>query len=349
MELTHDSAHPRPQHSSRIRSLAFRHGSSLLAFFSHTNDGVCWRWYMNTPPPSAPPSHLIVAFAILYLVWGSTYLGIAVAVESMPPLLMGSGRFIIAGLAFYLLLRLCGAPAPTTQQWRSAAVSGLLLFLGGNGLVCWAEHIVPSGIAALIVAITPLWMTLLPWIAGRSERPTMQTLFGIGIGFMGVAILIGAPQQTADHNGLLLSMAAIVLATVSWACGSLAAKNLPLPSSPWMSSAAQMLCGGIGLGAIGLSLGEQLDLNAITTRSWIAFVYLTGIGSIIGFGSYVYLLKHSTMTRVSTYAFVNPIVAVALGWLIANEPINLRTGGAGLLIVIAVVIILKPAAAKKIS
>ena len=173
---------------------------------------------------SAPITQVAFAFFLIYVVWGSTYLGMAIAIESMPPLLMGAGRFIIAGAIFYLVLRLSGTPAPTAQHWRSASMSGLLLFLGGNGLVCWAEHVVPSGIAALIVAITPLWMTVLPWALGKTERPTSRVFLGIALGIGGVAILIGAPSTVADQLTLYLSMGAIVLASFLWACGSLAAK-----------------------------------------------------------------------------------------------------------------------------
>ncbi len=298
---------------------------------------------------SAPITQVACAFFLIYVVWGSTYLGMAIAIESMPPLLMGAGRFIIAGAIFYLVLRLSGTPAPTAQHWRSASVSGLLLFLGGNGLVCWAEHVVPSGIAALIVAITPLWMNVLPWALGRTERPTSRVFLGIALGFGGVVMLIGTPSAVADQQTLYLSMGAIILASFLWACGSLAAKALPLPESPWMSAAAQMLCGGIGMGAAGLLFGEHVDIAAVTVRAWTAFIYLTGIGSIVGFGAYIYLLKHSTMARVSTYAFVNPIVAVALGWLIANEPIGPRTIFAGALIIFAVILILKPAMVPKMQ
>jgi drug/metabolite transporter (DMT)-like permease len=253
---------------------------------------------------------------------------------------MSGARFIIAGTFFYVLLRLAGTPPPNKRQWQSAFISGLLLFLGGNGLICWALLVVPSSIVALLVTITPLWMTLLPWFAGRTERPRLVVFIGILLGFSGIVLLIGAPSTFSHQPSIYLHLSVIVVATILWAAGSLAAKAMPLPASPWMSSAAQMLCGGVALTAVGFAFGERVEVEVITMQSWMAFIYLTMIGSIAGFGTYVFLLNNTTMARVSTYAFVNPIVAVALGYFIADEPIGPRTVMAGALIIIAVVLIL---------
>jgi drug/metabolite transporter (DMT)-like permease len=301
---------------------------------------------MNAPSPShstAPTSHLIIAFAVLYLVWGSTYLGMAVAIETMPPLAMASVRFASAGALLMAVLRLTGTPMPTATQWRSAAITGSLLFLGGNGLVCWAQQIVPTGITALLIGATPLWMTMLPWFAGRSPRPRAMVLAGIALGIAGVVVLIGAPAPVTTSSALVGAMLVLILATMSWALGSLSARVLPLPASPWMSSATQMLCGAVGLGLASVLMGEHLHADHISLRSWVAFGYLVLVGSIMGFGAYVYLLQRTTMAKVSTYAFVNPVVAVVLGWLVLGEPITLRTLAAGMLIIAAVVLILRPA------
>lgn len=302
---------------------------------------------MTAPLPSrsataTPTAHLVIAFAVLYLVWGSTYLGMAVAIETMPPLAMAAVRFAIAGALLMLMLRLTGTPLPTALQWRSAAVTGGLLFLGGNGLVCWAQQTVPSGITALVIAITPLWMTLLPWVARRAPRPRALVLVGVALGIAGVTVLVGASDGADGARLVGGAMLLLILATMSWALGSLAGRVLPLPTSPWMSSAAQMVCGALGLGLASTVMGEQVAFGAVSLRSWIAFAYLVLVGSIMGFGAYVYLLQRTSMAKVSTYAFVNPVVAVVLGWLVLGEPVTLRTVIAGGLIIIAVVLILRP-------
>ncbi len=299
-----------------------------------------------SPPLPAKTSHLAIAFIVLYFVWGSTYLGMSIAAKSMPPLLMSSIRFIIAGSFFFAVLRLLGTPSPSKQQWKSALISGLLLFLGGNGLISIALLVVPSGITALLVTITPVWMTAIPWLAGRTERPRLIVVLGIILGFSGVAILIGTPSSFTHSAELYYYLVIVILATILWALGSLAAKAMPLPPSPWMSSAAQMLCGGIGLGLAGFATGEKFIVSEVSVRSWYALIYLTAIGSIAGFGAYVFLLKNTTMARVSTYAFVNPIVAVILGYFIADEPITSHTVVAGAFIIIAVILILRKAPAQ---
>jgi drug/metabolite transporter (DMT)-like permease len=284
---------------------------------------------------------LVIAFAVLYVVWGSTYLGVAIAIESMPPLIMTALRFGCAGGLSYTILRLGGAPAPTSEQWRSAALTGSLLFLGGNGLVCWAQQTIPSGITALLAGAEPLWMILLPWLAGRSPRPRLPVLAGIALGIAGMVALIGAPDPLASPGAHAGAVLVLILATASWALGSLATRTLPLPASPWMGSAAQMLCGALGLGLASLAMGEHLPVAAVSPRSWLAFAYLVLVGSIMGFGAYLYLLQRTSVAKVSTYAFANPVVAVVLGWLVLGEPVSPRTVLAGALIIAAVVVILR--------
>jgi len=297
---------------------------------------------LTTQTTSAPTSHLVLAFAAIYLIWGSTYLGMAIAIETMPPFLMAATRFAIAGGLLFAIRRWLGDPFPTLRQWRSAAIVGTLLFLGGNGVVAWAQHWVPSGIAALLITTTPFWMTMVPWVLGHAPRPGALVLSGIAVGLVGVGLLVGSPVGSAPTASLVIGSLAIIAASLSWALGSLWSKHLPLPGTVWMSSATQMLCGAVGLGVAGVIGGEatQVDLAAISLRSWLALTYLIFVGAILGFGTYVYLLQHTTMARVSTYAFVNPVVAVLLGWWFAGEPIGLRTVIAGVLIISAVGLIL---------
>jgi drug/metabolite transporter (DMT)-like permease len=245
----------------------------------------------------------------------------------------------------YVVLRLSGSPAPQKREWASACVSGGLLFLGGNGLVCWAEKIVPSGITALLIAMTPLWMTLFPWLAGHTARPSRIIFFALSLGIAGVGLLISGNLHSAHHHHYLLGVVVIIIASISWAAGSFAAKSMPLPTSPWMSSALQMIGGGLLLTLASISMQESWDISAISTRAWWSFAYLVIIGSLVGFGAYVYLLKHTTMARVSTYAFVNPMVAVLLGWWFIDEKITLHVLAAGILILSAVIIILRQAPA----
>ncbi len=294
------------------------------------------------PAIARPPTvHLVIAFALLYVVWGSTYLGMAMAVETMPPLLMAAIRFASAGGLLYAFLRLRGGARPGLRQWSSALLVGTLLFLGGNGVVCMAEQAgVPSGVAALIIATTPLWLTVLPWLARRSPRPHAAVFAGIAIGLLGVGVLIGGSGLASTSTRVVLGMLAILASSLFWALGSLWAKALPLPTSPWMSSALQMLCGSIGLALAGLLSGERLDPATISARSGWALIYLILIGAIVGFGSFVYLMRWSTPARVSTYAYVNPMVAVLLGWLFAHEAVTDRIIVAGGLIIASVVLIL---------
>ena len=304
---------------------------------------------MNAPVPPPPtavrPStaHLASAFAALYLVWGSTYLGMAIAVTTMPPFLMASARFLAAGVLLYAGCRLAGSPSPTLTQWRSAMIVGTLLFIGGNGVVSWSLHWVPSGVTALLIAGTPLWMAILPWLAGKAPRPRASSFIGIGLGVAGVGLLLGLPTGTAPSTMLLVAMLAVVGSSVLWATGSLASQALPAPSSPWMACAMQMLCGSVGLALVSALAGEpaHFDPGAVSLRSWLAFVYLVLIGAIVGFGAFVYLLRWTTPAQASTYAFVNPLVAVALGWLFADEQITTATLLATALIVAAVVVILR--------
>jgi drug/metabolite transporter (DMT)-like permease len=284
---------------------------------------------------------VLLAFAIVYLVWGSTYLAIRFAVETIPPLLMSGTRFLVAGGALYLwcLLRGDKTPSPTTVQWRAAATPGLFLIAASYGLVSWAELTVPSGIVALITAMTPLWMVLFSSIA-IARRPSALVIGGIAIGLGAQALLFdvgGAGHARIDPWGL----GAVLLAGISWAIGSLRARKADLPADAFLGSAMQMLTGGAVLVALGVLRGEgaHFTLADVSRRSALALLYLIVAGSMIAYSAYLYLLKATTPARASTYAYVNPIVAVFLGWLLAGEPFGLRTVAAMGLTLVAVLAI----------
>jgi len=284
----------------------------------------------------------LLAFGTLYLVWGSTYLAIRIAVASVPPFVAGALRFAVAGGGLYLFMRLRGAPRPAARNWGGAALVGALLLGGGNGLVCWAEQWVPSGETALIVASVPLWMTLLPWLGRRARAPHPAALVGIALGLVGVATLVSgaaaAGRGTPAGAALLAGRIGLLVACLSWAVGSLWSRSLPLPGEAAVATALEMLTASPILAAAALAHGEWQRFHpaAVPARAWAALAYLVLFGSLAGFGSYVFLLKHATPARASTYAFVNPLVAVILGSLLAGEAIGPRTGLAALLIVSAV-------------
>jgi drug/metabolite transporter (DMT)-like permease len=293
----------------------------------------------TTPSRSA----LLLAFATLYLVWGSTYLAIRIAVVSVPPFVAGALRFAVAGGGLYLFLRLRGLPRPSPRSWGAAALVGALLLGSGNGLVCWAEQWVPSGETALIVATVPLWMTLLPWLGGRARAPHPAALVGIALGLCGVATLVGggaASGRTTTPAGaaLMAGRIGLLVACLSWALGSLWSRRLPLPRQAAMATALQMLTASPILALAALARGEwgRFHPATVAPAAWLALAYLVVFGSLAGFGSYVYLLKHASPARASTYAFVNPLVAVVLGSVVAGETVSPRTGLAALLIVTAV-------------
>lgn len=284
---------------------------------------------------------LVLAFAAIYLIWGSTYLGIRVAIETMPPFLMAAARFIIAGSVLFAILKLRGARWPTAHQWTANAVIGTLLLLGGNGLVVWAELTIPSGITALLIGIGPLFIVMTEWAWPGGTRPTTITMAALLLGFAGVTWL-AAPWENSAGGGLdPAGVVAILGACFFWAIGSIYSRHAKHGADPFMAASLQMLSGGAALAITALFHGDfgQLDFASITPRGWGALAYLIGIGSLVGFSTFVWLMKHSTPARVATYAYVNPVVAVFLGWLILAEPIGPRTLVASAIIIAAVVII----------
>jgi drug/metabolite transporter (DMT)-like permease len=285
---------------------------------------------------------LIAAFAAVYVIWGSTYLAIAVGIESFPTLLLPAARHLMAGLILYPLLRWKTGIKPTRTQWRTAIITGLLLLLIGNGGVCLAERTVPSGVAALLVALVSFWMVLLDWLRPGGMRPVPRVVASLILGFGGLLLLVGPAHLGGAERVNPAGAAILVVGSLAWAWGSIYSKHHDLPSSPLLGVAMQSLAGGAALWVVGLLAGEgrQLHLSAVTTRSWIAFAYLVLFGSGVGFTAYVYILKRSSASRVATYAFVNPVVALFLGWLGAGETITLRTALAAAVILSAVLLVI---------
>jgi len=262
----------------------------------------------------------------VYIVWGSTYLAIRFAVQTMPPFLMAATRFLIAGVVLFVFRRARGDAAPSDGEWRSAAIIGLLLLLGGNGGVVWAEQRVNSGHAALMIGATPLWMVLFDSLRPGGKRPGALTIASVLIGFAGLVSLIGVGASNADRIDPIGAVA-LILATLSWAAGSLYSRKAALPVSPLLGTGMEMVIGGLGLLALGTLTGEwgRLNLSAISEQSWWGLVYLIVFGSWVGFGSYTWLLRVAPTSLVSTYAYVNPIVAVFMGNWLAAEPLTPRT------------------------
>jgi drug/metabolite transporter (DMT)-like permease len=291
----------------------------------------------DEPVAAGAPWSVLLAFAVVYVVWGSTYLAIRFAIESIPPLLMAGTRFVAAGAALYGWCMVRGSRRPTRAQWQASAVTSLFLIAAAYGLVSWAELTVPSGIVAVATALTPLWMVVIPWLARRASRPPALVLGGIAVGLVAQALLFGlgsVDRTSIDPWGL----GAVVLAGVAWAIGSLRSSGADLPADPILGSAMQMLTGGLVLviAAVLAGEGERFSLAGVTMRSWLAWAYLVVAGSMVAYSAYLYLLRTTTPARASTYAYVNPIVAVALGWLLAAEPVGLRTVAAMGLTLLAV-------------
>ena len=285
---------------------------------------------------------LILAFAAVYVIWGSTYLAIAVGIESFPTLLLPATRHLIAGLILYPILCWKTGIRPTARQWRTAIITGLLLLLVGNGGVCLAERTVPSGVAALLVALVSFWMVLLDWLRPGGLRPAPRVVASLILGFGGLVLLVGPAHLGGSERVNPTGAGILVIGSFAWAWGSIYSKHNDLPSSPLLGVAMQSLAGGAALWMVGLLAGEgrQMHLAAISARSWIALAYLIVFGSGIGFTAYVYLLKKSSAARVGTYAFVNPVVALFLGWLGAGETITLRTALAAAVILTAVLLVI---------
>jgi drug/metabolite transporter (DMT)-like permease len=283
---------------------------------------------------------VVVALLIVYTIWGSTYLAIRFADATIPPLLMGSLRFVVAGvllLGWSLLRRRRGEPLPTAAQWRSTAIVGAALLLAGNGGVIWAEQHVPSGIAAILVALVPLHMAWLDRVF-FGQPVSRWTVLGIVAGFAGLLVLV---QPSGGTHLDMAGVAVLLVGSFCWAAGSLYARGAPMPRSAAMASGMEMLAGGVLLGLAGLATGEagRLHVDAISGKSMVSVAYLVVAGSLIGFSAYAWLIRNARTSLVSTYAYVNPVVAVLLGAAFASEPITVRTLVAGGIILAGVALI----------
>ncbi|MGE0361555.1 MAG: EamA family transporter [Vicinamibacterales bacterium] len=289
---------------------------------------------------AAPRAQVLAAFLLIYVVWGSNFLAIRYAIETIPPFLLMGVRSTLAGLCLYGWARLRSTPAPTHAQWRAAAVVGAMLFLGCHGLLAWAQGRVPSGTAALGMATLPLWMTLLDWLWAGAPRPSPAVWIGLALGLLGLAALIGPGSWggAVDPVGLLV----IQVSGFSWALGSITARRSDLPKSVVLSTGMQLIAGGCTLMAVALVLGEvtTFDIRTVSWRSLGGFTYMVVGASILAFTAYVWLLRVSTPSRVGSYAFVNPLVAVLLGAAVGGEALTARTAVAAALILAAVAAIL---------
>ena len=305
----------------------------------------------KTHLPAPPTWKLMVAFGLVYLIWGSTYLAIRIGVETMPPYVMAGIRFMIAGVLMFVIARASGAKMPSRLDWRSGLIIGGLLLLGGNGGVSYAEQKLPSGLAALLVATVPMWMALIEWLRPGGNRPSIQVIIGLVVGFGGMIVLVGPDKILAGHGIDLPSLGVILVGTILWATGSIYSRteHAHLPESPLMATAVEMLAGGVLIVVFAGITGEFSHFNPaqVSASSLLALGYLIVFGSLVAYTCYTWLLQVSTPARVSTYAYINPVVAVILGWLILSEPLTRDMAIATPLILMAVVLITtarKPAA-----
>jgi drug/metabolite transporter (DMT)-like permease len=296
-----------------------------------------------------PPTwKVLLAFSIIYFVWGSTFLAIRIGVREVPPFLLAGMRFLLAGIALYAWMRFKGAVSPTRREWASASLLALLIFVLDYGLLFWAERRVPSGLAAIMMATIPMFMALSEILILGTQRLTLRLAFALLVGIGGVAVLVSHTlafgEVPIDTSGAV----ALLVASISWSVASALTRKLPLPASKPMSSAAQMLCGGVLLTLTAGALGEFHGFHpaAVSRGAWAALAYLVVAGSIIAFTAYVWLIHHESPTRVGTYAYVNPVVAVALGYFLGGEAVGPRTLLGTLLVLVSVVVITTTAARK---
>jgi len=283
-------------------------------------------------------TRILLAFAAVYVLWGSTYLAIKYAVASFPPFALGATRFFVAGLALYAFARWRGQPAPNRTEWRNAAITGVLMLAFGNGAVIWSEQMVPSGIVAIIVATVPLWMVLMDWLRPRGVRPKRMMFVGLTLGLVGIAILIGAGARGhVPPAGALVLM----VGSISWAIGSILTRHTERPRSAFVYSALQMLAASAAFTVMAFASGELRGFSAdrVTMGGIVGWVYLIIFGSLIGYTAYIYLLGNVSAAKAATYAYVNPVIAVLLGWAFAHEPIGARSVVAAAIILAGVAII----------
>jgi len=301
--------------------------------------------------PDRPAWKTLLAFGIIYFVWGSTFIFIRIAVRELPALLLAAMRFLPAGLVLYIWMILHGERSPTGRQWASATLLGLLIFVGDYGLLFWAEKTVPSGIAAVMMATIPAFMALSEIALLRTQKLTLRLAFALLVGIAGVAVLVSHSLNLGGAPINRTGAVALILASLSWSFASVLSRRMHLPSSKVMSAAAQMLAGGVLLTVIAAASGEFRHFHpaAVSGAAWFALVYLIVFGSLIGFTAYVWLLHHESPTKVGTYAYVNPVIAVLLGYFLGGEGLGLRTILGTLFVLVSVVVITTTSAKKPVA
>jgi drug/metabolite transporter (DMT)-like permease len=300
--------------------------------------------------PSRSTGKTLLAFAIIYLAWGSTYLAIRIGVREVPPFLFAAMRFLIAGAILYGWMVMKGERSPTRRQWASASLLAVLIFVMDYGLLFWAEQRVPSGLAAIMMATIPAFMALAEILFLRTQRLTLRLAVALLIGLGGVAVLMSHSLNLGDEPINTAGAVALIVGSLSWSIGSVLSRKLPLPESKVMSSGMQMLVGGAFLALASARLGELRGFHpaAVSRGAWLALLYLIVAGSIIGYTAYVWLIHHESPTKVGTYAYVNPVVAVLLGYFMGGEALGVRSVLGSLFVLVSVVIITTTRAKKPI-
>jgi drug/metabolite transporter (DMT)-like permease len=284
---------------------------------------------------------VLLAFGIIYFVWGSTFLAIRVGVREVPPFLLAGMRFLVAGIVLYGWMRIRGTPSPTMREWGAASFLAILIFVCDYGLLFWAERRVPSGIAAVMMATIPVFMAMGEIIFLRTQRLTLRLAIALLVGMAGVAVLVGRSISLGGVPVETVGACALIVAAISWSVAASLSRKMPLPAAKVMSSGAQMLAGGVLLTLTAALLGEfrGFHVQAVSRETWLALAYLIVAGSIVGFTAYVWLIHHESPTRVGTYAYVNPVVAVLVGYFLGGEAIGRRTIVGTLLVLASVVVI----------
>ena len=292
-----------------------------------------------TPHPRA--WKVLLAFAIIYFVWGSTFLAIRVGVREVPPFLLAGIRFLVAGIVLFCWMRAKGAPSPTAREWRAVALIAVPIFVLDYGLVFWSEQRVPSGVTAVMMATIPVFMALAEIVFLRTQRLTARLGLSLLVGMSGVAVLVGHIGNLAGASIDPAGACALIVGAISWSVAAPLSRKLPLPAAKAMSSGAQMLAGGILLTLLAAALGEfrGFHLSTVSRNAWLALVYLIVAGSIVAYTAYVWLIHHESPTKVGTYAYVNPVVAVLLGYFFGGEALGPRTIVGTALVLVSVVVI----------
>jgi drug/metabolite transporter (DMT)-like permease len=284
---------------------------------------------------------VLLAFASIYFVWGSTFLAIRVGVREVPPFLLAGMRFLVAGIVLYVWMRARGTPSPSAREWGAASFLALLIFVFDYGLLFWAERRVPSGIAAVMMATIPMFMALAEIVVLRTQRLTPRLGLALLVGMAGVAVLVGHTMSLGEAPVDTRGACALIFAAISWSVAASLSRKMPLPAAKAMSSGVQMLAGGVLLTLTAALLGEfrGFHVHQVSRGAWLALAYLIVAGSIVGFTAYVWLLHHESPTKVATYAYVNPVVAVVVGYFLGGEAMGRRTIAGTLLVLVSVVVI----------